>query len=201
MWGGLPGRTALRAPLLPAQFCRAAGAHRRTAAVGGPVRREVRVGRGTSRRGGDLRVGVLGGNLAGLTCACYLALAGCPVEVLDCHDRAPAGLDAAQGELDTVLSLGIHFRGGQQPARVDGKQYAALYLASDEWAGQVDGPAYDGRLFTAAAGADTLPPAEAVAEGRRGFCDICRCDPPDRADRVHLQGRSSPLRVIRPADQ
>lgn len=88
-----------------------------------------------------------------MTCACYLALAGCPVDVLDCHDRAPAGLDAAQGELDTILSLGIHIRGGLQPAPVDGKQYAAVYVASEEWAGQVEisTQAECGRLFTAAA--------------------------------------------------
>ena len=102
-----------------------------------------------SRARGGPRVAVLGGNLAGLTCACYLALAGCAVDVLDCHDRAPAGLDAAQGELDAVLSLGVRFSRGQQPSPVDQKQYAAMYLASDEWAGQVAGLADtpDGRLF------------------------------------------------------
>ena len=117
-----------------------------------------------------MSVAVLGGNVAGWTCAAYLALAGCPVELFDRRDRIPAELEAAQGELEAVLSLGFRFRGGQQLDQVDVTQYDAVYLASDAWTGQADGPAHahmeNGRLFTAVANADSLPPAEAVAEGR-----------------------------------
>jgi hypothetical protein len=44
-------------------------------------------------------------------------------------------------------------------------------LASDDWSGQADrssaASAQHGRPFTAIANADSLPPAEAVVEGRR----------------------------------
>jgi len=42
-------------------------------------------------------------------------------------------------------------------------------LASDDWSGQADrsAAAQHGRPFTAIANADSLPPAEAVVEGRR----------------------------------
>ncbi|MCX6032166.1 MAG: FAD-dependent oxidoreductase [Chloroflexi bacterium] len=122
-------------------------------------------------------VAIWGGNLAGWTCACYLALAGYPVDVLDSHDRTPAALDMAQDELEVVLGLGVRFCGELLPAQVDAQQYAAVYLASDEWAGQVAGLAHAqrGRLFTAPVGADLLPPAGAVAEGRAAATAIYAC--------------------------
>jgi prolycopene isomerase len=116
-------------------------------------------------------VAVLGGNLAGLTCAAYLVLAGCSVEVLDAHVRALPALEAAESELESVLSLGVRFHGGQQPAPVDTKQYSAIYLASEEWAEQVDRSVPEqqqrGKLFAAVANVESLPPVGAVAEGRR----------------------------------
>jgi hypothetical protein len=124
---------------------------------------------------GEHRVAVLGGNLTGLTCAAYLALADCTVDVLDCRDRTPGSLGAAQDELEVMWSMGVRFHGGQQPARVYAQRYAALYLASEEWAAQVGRPAFGDKLFAAAAGADSLPPAEAVAAGRRGAFAIYAC--------------------------
>jgi prolycopene isomerase len=120
-------------------------------------------------RAGRLRVAILGGTLAGLTCAAYLALAGCQVDVLDAHGRTVAGLEAAQGELDAVVGLGVRLLTGRSPAQFDGQGYVAWYEASGEWAGQADNiaGAQQGRRFAAAAGADSLPPAAAVAEGRR----------------------------------
>jgi phytoene dehydrogenase-like protein len=116
-----------------------------------------------------LRVAVLGGTLAGLSCAVYLALAGCQVDVLGVRDRAAVLPEAAQSELDAAVSLGVQFFADQSSARFDGQRYAAWYEASGEWAGQAEtiAGAQVGRRFVAAAGADSLPPAAAVAEGRR----------------------------------
>ena len=73
-----------------------------------------------------------------------------------------------------MQSLGVRFHGGQQPGQADLEQYAAWYLASDEWAGQVAGldEREHGRSVSSPAGADSLPPAEAVAEGRRAAAAI-----------------------------
>jgi len=57
--------------------------------------------------GREQRVAVLGGNLAETTCAAYLALAGCTVDVLECGDGAQVSLGAAQGELGAARSMGV----------------------------------------------------------------------------------------------
>ena len=116
-------------------------------------------------------VAVLGGNLAGLTCATYLALAGCPVEVLDGHVRALSGLEAVEGELESVWGRGAFVsKAATSLPPVDGKQYSAVYLASEEWAEQMDRSTPEqpqrSKLFTAVANVESLPPAGAVAEGR-----------------------------------
>ena len=112
------------------------------------------------------RVAILGGSLAGWSCAAYLALAGCQADVLDSHAHTPAALGAAPDELEAVLALGVRFSGGLQPAEIAISQYAAVYLASGEWAERADGLARAGRMIAAPAGADCLPPAAAVAAGR-----------------------------------
>lgn len=113
-------------------------------------------------------VAILGGNLAGWTCASYLALAGCQVDVFDSRKGIPAEWEPARGELAAVRRLGVNDRGGQGPDHVDVMQYDAVYLASDGWAGTgIEPLRAAGRLFTAPSGADILPAAEAVAEGRR----------------------------------
>jgi hypothetical protein len=97
------------------------------------------------------------------------------VDVLDRHDGALVGVQAAQAEIEALLSLGVHFRGGQQLAPVDGQAYQAVYLASEEWAGQAAELERNGGLFTAAAGVDLLPPAAAVAAGRQAAFAIDAC--------------------------
>ena len=125
----------------------------------------------TARRAG--RVAILGGNLAGWTCASYLALTGCQADIFDSRAGIPAELEAAQDEAAALHSLGVNFRGGQEPGQVDVTQYDAVYLASDEWAGSGTEPvSAGGKLFTAPTGVDSLPAAEAVAEGRRAAAAI-----------------------------
>ena len=119
----------------------------------------------SNRNAFGARVAVLGGNLAGWTCAAYLALAGWQVDVLDSHDLPTAVVGAARAELETVLGLGVRFLGGQQPARFDAGPYAAVCLASDEWAEQW-GLTEDSKLFIAAPDAHALSPAAAIAAGR-----------------------------------
>lgn len=120
----------------------------------------------TEPRAAAPRVAILGGSLAGWSCAAYLALAGFQVEVLDSQAHTPVALGAAPDELEAVLALGVRFSGGLQPAEIAMSQYVAAYLASGEWAEQADGLAKAGRLIAAPAGADCLPPAAAVAAGR-----------------------------------
>jgi hypothetical protein len=125
-------------------------------------------------RAGRPRVAVLGNNLAGLTCTAYLALASCQADVLDAHGCTAAGQEGAQGELEALMGLGVRLVAGQPPAQFDGQGYVAWYQASEKWAGQADtiaGAQY-GRRFAAAAGADVLLPAAAVAEGRRAASAI-----------------------------
>lgn len=119
------------------------------------------------------RVAILGGNLAGWTCASYLALKGCQADVFDSRAGVPAELEAAQGEVAAIRSLGVNFRGGQGPDQVDVTQFDAVYLASDEWAGPgTESLRAGGKLFAAPTGVDSLPAAEAVAEGRRAASAI-----------------------------
>ena len=135
--------------------------------------REPSAGRGLAQERPGIEpsvqsVAILGGNLAGWTCASYLALAGCQADVFDRRLGVPAELEGAPGEAAAVRRLGVNFRGGQGPGEVDVTQYDAVYLASDEWTGPGTEPlAAGGKLFTAPTGADRLPAAAAVAEGRR----------------------------------
>jgi hypothetical protein len=116
-------------------------------------------------------VAALGSNVAGLTCASYLAVAGHAVDVLHCGNSAPAEMAAAQGELEAVRSSSVRLHGGQVPDDVDIRECAAVYLASGKWEGREGSLDQSGGLFRAT-GADSLSPAAAVAEGRRAALAI-----------------------------
>jgi prolycopene isomerase len=117
------------------------------------------------------RAAVLGGNLSGMTCAYYLALAGCAVEVFDQPAQPLSELDCAQQELGMVLSIGVQYHGGLEAEQTNMnellKPYQVLFVAANEFAPflQGDDP-QPGRIFWGS-GADHLAPADAVAEGRR----------------------------------
>lgn len=142
----------------------------------------------TEPRAAAPRVAILGGSLAGWSCAAYLALAGCQADVLDSHAHPPAALGAAPDELQAMLASGIRFSGDMQPAEIATDRYAAVHLASAEWAQQADCLARLGRLSSAPAGVDYLPAAAAVAAGRTAafaiFAELC-----GKSDAYH--GRSS----------
>jgi prolycopene isomerase len=122
------------------------------------------------------RVAVLGGNLRGMTCACYLALAGFGVDVVD----EPASLQEALGSLESSLSsiphLNVRYLGGWDPTKAKTgsllNTYSAVYCASDDWAIGLDTGRAEPGVFRAPASAAGLPPVQLVAEGRRAAFDV-----------------------------
>lgn len=114
---------------------------------------------------------VLGEGLNGITCAYYLALAGFEVDVYGAPKQALAGLDCVQGELESVLAMGVRYHGGCDPARgVPGLfpcACQAAYAASLEWAAWLPADLPAAETVKLPVGAGGLSPAQAVAEGRR----------------------------------
>jgi hypothetical protein len=117
------------------------------------------------------RMAVLGGNLAGITCAYYLALAGFDVDVLDEPASLQKALESVQRDLNSILDLGAHYHGGWNPARTAAgallRTYAAVYCASDQWAENLGASSEQAGVFSAPASTADLTPAQLVAEGRR----------------------------------
>jgi prolycopene isomerase len=85
-------------------------------------------------------VAVVGSGPAGLSCAYYLALAGCPVDLHDEGERptdrllgtwgtdAPAA--AIERDVRGLLLKNIHYQGGHMPDSVElARRYAAVYLS------------------------------------------------------------------------
>ena len=117
------------------------------------------------------RVAILGGSLAGMTCAYYLALAGCDVTVMD---RAAGPLDdmpEAHTDLQAVLKAGIHYLGSQEPSQQIVDQYLhstdAIFVASDEWATLAIASSGRAKIFSIQNDASETLPAQAIAAGRQ----------------------------------
>lgn len=83
------------------------------------------------------RAVILGGNLNGMTCAYYLALAGCEVEVYDQPDQPLMDVKCSEHDLRILGGLGIHYHGGQAPTQPIPTEILSpdtwVYIASDEW--------------------------------------------------------------------
>jgi len=113
------------------------------------------------------RVGVLGANLAGLTCAYYLALAGAKVEVFE----TGAGPDlpaSARADLPQVLATGVQLVTGVSAARDaegSGTRHGAVYVATDAWSALAAAMLRPDGVMIAASG-DERVVAGQVAEGR-----------------------------------
>ncbi len=122
-------------------------------------------------RQGGLPVAVLGGNLAGVTCAHYLTLAGFDVDILDTPVSLLEELAAIQSHLGSLLDLGVSYQGGRDPAQTDVgsllSNHSVVYCASEEWATKVENSGEVPRVFRVPAGAADFTPAQCVAEGRR----------------------------------
>jgi hypothetical protein len=127
---------------------------------------------------------VLGGTLAGMTCAYYLALSGYDVDVLDSPVRPLGGLLEAQQDLAMVLNTGIHYKGNQEPSQnqVDRliEPYQAIFIASDEWAVLRNALPDDAKIFNISPDATETPPAHAIANGRGAAFEIYKYGEPFR---------------------
>ena len=169
----------------PAEALCQANCYRRSF-VGGPVRiaELLRWVNETSGENGWLqperlrkgwRAAVLGGNLAGMTCAYYLALASCEVDVLDQAARPLEGSDAAGRDLENVLAMGIHYRGGEEPgadAAATLASYGAVYASTVEWAQWLPTAELDSGVFVIPHNDEGTGPASQVASGRRAALAI-----------------------------
>ena len=110
---------------------------------------------------------VFGGNLAGMTCAYFLALAGFSVAVFDQAQQPLEDLPEAQNDLEPVLKMGIHYHGGQEAEKGTWQSYSTIYIALEAWVKPFDQAAGLARVFKASSDVAYLLPAQAVAEGRR----------------------------------
>jgi prolycopene isomerase len=118
----------------------------------------------------DWSAAVFGGSLAGMTCAYYLALAGCSVSVFDQADFPLVDFPEAENDLKSVLRLGIEYSGGLEPSDFTEKDlltYSASLIASEAWPIPSDRSAGGTGVFSLGAEASRLPAAQAIAEGRR----------------------------------
>jgi hypothetical protein len=114
---------------------------------------------------------VLGGNLNGLTCAYYLALAGFSVDLIDSKSDPLQNYECNEQGINQLLAMGVQFKVSLddtvQEVNDLKKSYSVGYIASDEWALQL--PDLTGRFelpqpFTSG---DFSTPAHAISEGRR----------------------------------
>ncbi|MFO7698862.1 MAG: FAD-dependent oxidoreductase, partial [Anaerolineae bacterium] len=116
---------------------------------------------------GDWRVAVLGANLAGLTCAYYLALAGAAVDVLE-GEAEPGLPDGTLGDLQHVLAAGprLVLAAGPRDLQALAGRCDAVFVARS--GGLVDAQALlrPGGLVTAG-GQEGPRLAGQVAAGRR----------------------------------
>ncbi len=123
---------------------------------------------GTTRPGWS--AAVLGGGLAAWSCAYYLSLAGCRVDVLDEPPSPVEGLAAARWNLSAILDRGVRYVGSSHPAQWDAatlrQAYGAAYIASGAWADDLPAVQLGDTVLAAPRGAGSLPAAQAVAEGR-----------------------------------
>jgi hypothetical protein len=122
------------------------------------------------------RIAVLGGNLAEMTCAYYLTLAGFGVDVLDEPASLPEALGSLESSLNSISRVGVHYLGGWDPAQIQPgsllQTYTAVNCASDQWAENLDASSRQAGVFRAPASTAGLTPAQLVAEGRRAAFDI-----------------------------
>jgi len=132
------------------------------------------------------KVAVIGGGPSALSCAYYLALAGCRVTIFAGEDRPggklweKSGSDPAlraglQRDLQGILSGGINFRGSQplgKKADLDPilAEYKAVYLAT---AG-LDGDPGPGVLVGQEFLMNGVTVVEAAAQGRKSALEILR---------------------------
>ncbi len=117
------------------------------------------------------RAAVLGGNLNGMTCAYFLALAGCKVDVFDRSSHPLQGVECSTHDLKVLFDLGVHYHGGQVPSQLEMEHpwhtYPIVYIASSEWLPQQMPDAGQIELFNPRIGDPKSTSAHAIAEGRR----------------------------------
>ncbi|NLF12868.1 MAG: FAD-dependent oxidoreductase, partial [Anaerolineaceae bacterium] len=140
--------------------------------------------------GRDRKVAVVGAGVAGLSCAYYLALAGCAVDLYDEHalpgDRLarwlPEGVPpAALGrDVEGILQAGIVFLGGRtpEPGFIENLRLSHDALVLDAGpsglaeAGEAGFQPVDLQAFTCSRPEDEGTVAEAAAAGRRTAVDV-----------------------------
>lgn len=116
-----------------------------------------------ARSGG--RAAILGGGLAALTCAYYLALTGLEVNLFDLNADAGQDLLAFEQDIALIKDMGVHLHRGQIPEQWAVGAFDAVYVASSEW--DAPAPAATVVVRSDLPPADPAPVAHAIAAGRR----------------------------------